>query len=161
MLLDGSFSTKSVEALVQHVSILDISAHIGCGGSFFDTCGKPFPAGGMSGLFEFGPRSLPKVTNCVVCKAFNVIRSIPYYALISHRVRIRGVIVRAVIDIQTKILLVSVVSVVANIGDDELRRGGASDTPAVPRTSQELSISSSGLIIRRHFIFVHRGSTWH
>jgi hypothetical protein len=50
---------------------------------------------------------------------------------------------------------------VANIGDDELRRGGASDTSAVPRTSQELSISSSGLIIRRHFIFVHRWSTWH
>lgn len=89
-----------------------------------------------------------------------MIRSIPYDALISHGVRIRRVVVRAVINIQTKILLVSVVSVVANIGDNELRRGGASDTPTVPRTSHELSIGSR-LIIRSHFIFVHCRSPWH
>ena len=154
MLSDWSPSAKPVETLVHHVSILNIPTHISGGGSFINASRKSLPAGSKSSLFKFRAWPIFKVTNCVVCKAFDMIRSIPHDTLVSHWIWVWWVIVGAVIDIQTDLFLVPVISVVSHIWNNELWRGGTANTSAVPCIAKDLS-AYCGLIIRCHFILVH------
>ena len=155
MLGNGSTSTKSIEALVEYVTIFDISTNIGSGTTLVCACWKTFPTLRIRG---FAHLTTSSIVDSVICKALNVIWSVSGLTLISHWVGITGVDVSAVINVDLQVLMISVITIVPHEGHYKLAWSGASQAAAVP--TSELIIHLVGPVVALHLFIISGGAAY-
>lgn len=151
MLRDRGAATKTVEALIEDVTVLDVSTDISSRATFIYARGESFPALGIGGFLHLA--SSP-IVHGMISKTFDIVGGVSSLTLVSHGVGVAGVDMRAVVNIDTEVFVILIVSIVANEGHYVLCRCGTAEAPTI--SGLHISVHLVGPIVGLHFSFIVR-----